>query len=100
MTAQLLDERIIHAVMTHLIPSTVEHHDTYLCDGVTWTGTYESLMYWDERDDLTTDYVHEIVPELVEAHRDTVRTYAREAMRLIHAMGEDRTRRISEGGTR
>jgi hypothetical protein len=95
-----LDERIMHSVLALLIPSTMEHHNNYACDGVTWTETYENLMCWENCEDLTTNYVHDEVSELADADRDTVRTYARQAMRLIHAMGEDRARQISEGGTR
>lgn len=100
MTTHLLDERIMHAVMTHLIPSTMDHHNTYLCDDATWDDTYRYLLEWEVADECTTDYVYEEVTDLAKASRDTVRAYAREAMRLIHAMGEDRARRIAEGGPR
>jgi hypothetical protein len=100
MTTHLLDERIMHAVLAHLIPSTMEHHNNYLCDNATWDDTHRYLLEWEVADECTTDYVYEEVTDLAEARRDTVRAYAREAMRLIHAMGEDRARRIAEGGTR
>jgi hypothetical protein len=95
-----LNEQIMQDVLTLLIPSTVEHHDNYAADGVSWSDTYDYLMVWETSEGLTTDYVWEEIPDLADASRATVEQYARRAMFVVFALGETQARNIAESLTR
>lgn len=95
MNDQPLDERLMHAAIKHLLPSTIEQYTENNHYGiVSWEQINDELGEWQDREGCTSDYLTELEPFACMAHA-TLNRYACAAMRLIREMGYHRAVAIS-----
>jgi len=93
-TMKNTNEETMLQVLALLIPSTLDAYDQQYTPECSWEETNDALMHWEDRDQLTTCYLAEILFSDATPWK-TIREYSAAAMRMIADMGEDRAREIA-----
>lgn len=92
---QPLCEQLVHAAMTHLLPSTLAIHDDNVLSEctITWAETCNVLAEWEDREGCSSDYLTER-HEFTKLDYPTLARYTATAMNLIRDMTPERASQI------